>query len=136
MGMAAPVSDKDKETNIFTAALVEETAISTIGAKTALTGIEEVDGKDAYVVEVSLPKGEKFNYYYDVQTGLKIQTVSFQESPNGPVTVAVKFSDYKDYSGIKFPGVFTLPYGPMTLKFELTEAVINPKVDDAIFKVQ
>jgi zinc protease len=136
MGMAAPVSDKDKETNIFTAALVEETAISTIGAKTALTGIEEVDGKDAYVVEVSLPKGEKFNYYYDVQTGLKIQTVSFQESPSGPVTVAVKFSDYKDYSGIKFPGVFTLPYGPMTLKFELTEAVINPKVDDAIFKVQ
>jgi predicted Zn-dependent peptidase len=136
MGMAAPVSDKDRESNIFGAALIEETAISSIGAKTTLTGIEDVDGKDAYVVEISLPKGEKLNYYYDTQTGLKVQTVTMQDSPTGPVAVSIRYSDYKDYSGIKFPGVFTLPYGPMTLKFELAEAVLNPKVDDAIFKVQ
>lgn len=136
MGQAQPLSDKDKEANIFTAALIEETAIATIGAKASLTGIEPVEGKDAYVVEISLPKGEKRTHYYDVESGLKVQTVTVQETPNGQVSQALKFSDYKDYSGIKFPGTFTLPYGPMTMKFELVEAVLNPKVEDAIFKVQ
>jgi hypothetical protein len=136
MGQPQPLSDKDKEASLFTATLVEETAIGTVGAKAVLTGIEEVDGKDSYVVEINLPKGEKRTYYYDAQTGLKVQAVSTQETPNGPVSQALKFSDYKDYSGIKLPASFTLPYGPMTMKFELVEAVINPKLDDAIFKVQ
>ncbi len=136
MGMAQPLSDKDKEANIFTAALIEETAIATMGAKLNLTGIEDVEGKEAYVVEINLPKGEKRTHYYDTQTGLKLQTVTTQDTPDGKVSQALKFFDYKDYSGIKFPAVFTLPYGPMTMKFELVEAVINPKVEDSIFKVQ
>ncbi|HEX8060813.1 MAG TPA: hypothetical protein VF473_07745, partial [Cyclobacteriaceae bacterium] len=138
MAMGAPqtLSDKDKEAGIFTAALIEETAISTMGAKANLTGIEQVEGKDAYVVEINLPKGEKRVNYYDTQTGLKVQTVTTEDGPNGPQTQAVKYFDYKDYSGIKFPAVFTFPYGPMTMKFELAEAVINPKLEDTIFKVQ
>lgn len=136
MGQAQPLSDKDKEANLFTAALIEETAISAMGAKPVLTGIEQVEGKDAYVVEISLPKGEKRTNYYDTQSGLKVQVVTIQEGPQGKVTQALKFFDYKDYSGIKFPATFTLPYGPMTMKFELVEAVINPKIEDSIFKVQ
>jgi hypothetical protein len=136
MGQSQPVSDKEKEVYLFNAAFIEEAAIGAVGAKTTLTGIEQVEGKDAYVVEVSLPKGEKQQFYYDTETGLRVQVVSTQDTPQGPVTQAIKYSDYKDYSGIKFPGVFTLPYGPMTMKFELVEAVLNPKVDDTIFKVQ
>jgi zinc protease len=136
MGQKQPVSDKEKEVYLLNSAFIEEAAIGSLGAKATLTGIEQVEGKDAYVVEVLFPKGEKQQYYYDTQSGLRVQTVSTQDSPQGPVTQALKFSDYKDYSGIKFPGVFTLPYGPMTMKFELVEVVLNPKVDDAIFKVQ
>ncbi|MEI9919733.1 MAG: pitrilysin family protein [Bacteroidota bacterium] len=137
MGMAAPVADKDKESTIYSAALVEETNIGAMGAKLTLVGIEEVEGKDAYVVEIALPKGEKQTAYYDTQSGFKVQQVTVGEGPDGAkVSQAVKFSDYKDYSGIKFPTTFTLPFGPLTLKFELTEAIMNPKVDDAVFKVQ
>lgn len=136
MGQAQPLSEKDKEANLFSSALIEETSIATLGAKTTLTGIEQVEGKDAYVVEISLPKGEKRTNYYDVQTGFKVQTVTTQDTPDGKVSQALKFFDYKDYSGIKFPATFTLPYGPMNMKFELSEAILNPKVDDAIFKIQ
>jgi len=136
MGMASPLSDKDKEAALYGAALIEETTIAVVGAKTTLVGIEELEGKDAYVVEIALPKGEKQTNYYDTQTGLKVQQVTVQEGPDGKVSTAIKFFDYKDYSGIKFPGSFTLPFGPITLKFEATEVVLNPKVDEAIFKVQ
>lgn len=136
MGVAAPIDEKEKEAQIFGAVIFPEMAYGTLGSKLVLTGIEQVDGKDAYIVEVSLPKGNKTTEYYDVETGLKVQSVQTQESPAGPATVATRFSDYKDYNGIKVPGVFAVPYGPMTLRFELADAVFNPKVDDAIFKVQ
>lgn len=136
MGQPQPVSDKEKEVYVFNSAFVEEAAIATVGAKTTLTGIEQIDGRDAYVVDITLPKGEKQQFYYDVETGLRVQVVSMQDTPEGKVPQAVKYADYKDYSGIKFPGTFTLPYGPMIIKFELAEAVLNPKVEDSIFKVQ
>jgi zinc protease len=136
MGMAVPLTDKDKEGALYGTPLIEETAVNTIGAKATLTAVEDVDGKEAYAVEIALPKGEKMTNYYDSQTGLKLQQVSTQEGPNGPTTQVIKFSDYKDYSGVKLPSTFTLPFGPITLKFELTEALMNPKVDDTLFKVQ
>jgi zinc protease len=136
MGMSVPLTDKDKEAALYGAPLIEETAVSAVGAKATLTAVEEIDGKDAFVVEISLPKGEKMTNYYDTETGLKVQQVTMQDGPTGPVSQSIRFSDYKDYSGIKLPGSFTLPFGPITLKFELTEALMNPKVDDAIFKIE
>jgi zinc protease len=136
MGQATPVSDKDKESALLGAALVEELAIPTLGAKLTLQGVEDVDGKSTYAVEIALPKGEKQMHYYDTETGLKVQTVTTGEGPQGPVTQAIKFYDYKDYNGIMMPSWFTLPFGPMTMKFEAQAVDVNPKVDDAIFKVQ
>lgn len=136
MGQPQPVNEKDKEFYIQTSSLVEEATLGSTGAKVTLTAIEEVEGKDAYVVEILYPKGKKVTNYYDTQTGLRVQQSTEEDSPDGKVIQAVKFFDYKDYSGIKFPGSFTLPYGPMSMKFELVEAVINPKVEDTMFKVQ
>jgi predicted Zn-dependent peptidase len=136
MGAPMPMNEGKKESALFGAALVEETVLAAVGAKTTLTGIEDVDGKDAYVVEIVLPKGEKQTNYYDTQTGLKIQTVSIEDTPEGKQPNAVKFYDYKDYSGIKIPESFTLPFGPMTMKFTASEVLVNPKVEDTIFKVQ
>jgi zinc protease len=136
MGQTPPMSDKEKENYLFGSAIFEEAALSAVGAKIMLTGIEQVEGKDAYVIDITLPKGENQKSYYDTQTGLRVQTVSFQETPDGKVPMAVKYGDYKEYDGLKFPGFFTMPLGPSSIKFELTEALLNPKLDDAIFKVQ
>jgi predicted Zn-dependent peptidase len=136
MGAPTPVSEKDKEAALLDAAYVRELAIAALGAKVTLQGIEDVEGKSAYAVELVLPKGEKQMHYYDTETGLKLQTVLSGEGPQGPVTQAIKFFDYKDYNGIMMPASFTVPFGPMTMKFEAQAVEVNPKVDDAIFKVQ
>lgn len=136
MGQSTPVSDAEREVYLFNAGLVEELAYGAVGGKAALIAIEPVNGKDAYAVEITLPKGEKQTFYYDVESGLRVQVVSLQDGPQGKVSQAIGYSDYKDYSGVKLPTIMTIPYGPMIMKFELKEALINPKVEDSVFKVQ
>ncbi len=74
--------------------------------------------------------------YYDKETGLKIQSVQIQKGPQGEAAVAIKFADYKDVKGVKFPHTFSQAMGPMTLKFDTQTIEVNPTIDDAIFKVQ
>jgi len=98
-----------------------------------LTGIEPIDGKDAYVITT---KGTTVStsVYFDVKTGLKVresQTVTMGERSQ---TQAANFSDYKDFNGIKFAGVKTAKVGPQTVTFKLIDAKVDEGVSDADFQ--
>lgn len=136
MGQAQPVSDAEKEGYLSGATLFEELAFAQFGVKPVLKGIENVDGKDAYVIEANLPKGQKQTFYYDATTGLRVQVVLTADGPQGATTNAIKYDDYKDYSGVKYPSTMSMSMGPMVLKFVVSDFQVNPKIDDAIFKVQ
>jgi zinc protease len=114
-----------------------------------LEGIESVDGKDAYKVEVITPNGEKSFEYYDVETGLKIRT----ESAQG----VAKISDYRgivikegekpsffarlfgkkatEPVVLKFPHRIEQQMGPQTLDMELVEILINTNLDASRFEI-
>jgi len=98
-----------------------------------LTGIEILDGKDAYVIET---KGEvvSTSIYFDVATGLKVkeaQIVSMNgQSQNSEST----FSDYKEFNGVKFPGKKLGSLGPQKVEFTLIDAKVNEGVSDVDFK--
>jgi hypothetical protein len=135
-GQKVPVDDKDKETYLASGSPAIELLYQSMGAKLTLKGIEKVDDKDAYVVEVNFPKGAKITDYFDPQTGLKVQSVSIQKGPQGEVAVPTKFSDYRDVKGIKIPYLISQSFGPMVLKFVVQSAEVNGTVDDSIFKMQ
>ena len=67
-----------------------------------LTGIEKVEDKDAYVVQVS---GEVISYtlYYDVESGLKVKEVQTTSMGGQTQSQDAVLKDYKEYSGLKFP---------------------------------
>lgn len=136
MGQKAPLDEKDKETQIFNSAIVRESVYQGMGAKVTLRGIENVDGKEAYVVDFVLPKGSKVSEYYDRETGLKVQTVQLVKGPQGEAPAATKYADYKDVNGYKFPHTISQAMGPMSLKFEVQAIEVNPAVDEALFKLQ
>jgi zinc protease len=98
-----------------------------------LTGIEILDGKDAYVIET---KGEvvSTSIYFDVASGLKVkesQTVSMNgQTQNSEST----FSDYKEFNGVKFPSKKLGSLGPQKVEFTLIDAKINEGVSDVDFK--
>lgn len=97
-----------------------------------LAGMSKVDGKDAYKVKVTL--GDKTHEeLYDKATGLLIQTVMTQETPQGDVQILNNFSDYKDVDGVKFPFEMTQLVGPQTIKTTFKTYEINKGVSASDF---
>jgi zinc protease len=133
MGQRPPVDANMKEKTIYESAIFPELSLG--AARATLTGIESVEGAEAYAIDLVLPSGTKSTLYYDRKTGLKIQEIESIESPQGNVTSSTKYLDYKEVNGIKIPHTLSQNQGPMSFKFELIKVEINPVAEDALFKL-
>ncbi|OSY87068.1 peptidase M16 [Tenacibaculum holothuriorum] len=102
-------------------------------AETKLTGIEPINGKDAYVVS---KKGKivSITSYYDVDSGLKVKEVQNINMGGRTQTQEATFGDYKEFNGVKFPGKKSGSLGPQKVQYVLKDAKINEGVSDADFK--
>lgn len=100
---------------------------------TKLTGIENINGKDMYVIST---KGEivSSNVYFDVATGLKVketQVVSMQGQTQNQEST---YSDYKEFNGVLFPAKKSGNLGPQVVEFKLIEAKVNEDVSESDFE--
>jgi zinc protease len=136
MGQKAPVDAAAKEKNLYLAHIFPEFMITAMKIKTILKAVEKIDGKDAYMIEYILPAGEKLTSYFDVETGLRVQSTEIAKTPQGEIAIPTKYQDYREINGVKFPHVILVSQGPMNFKFEVSSLEVNPTLDDAIFKVQ
>ncbi|MDB5191917.1 MAG: family peptidase [Segetibacter sp.] len=133
-GQSQEPEASDKEEIDERAALVSETyMLSKPGYKYSLGGIEQVEGKDAYVLVVKSPAGRDYTNYYDVATGLKVMTSSVEDAgPMGKMTIKRIFSDYKPYSGVQIPTRVIVDLGPIKQDIKFTDIKVNTglKADD------
>lgn len=134
-GQSKDVANDEAKVEILKASLFPELLFSNFGAKTTLAGTEKVNDKDAYKVDVALG-GKSFSVFYDVESGLKVQTTSVEQTPQGDMAVNVGFSDYKEVNGVKFPYTLTQNFGPMVMKMETQSLVVNSGLDDKEFAIQ
>ncbi|WP_420551912.1 M16 family metallopeptidase [Tenacibaculum aiptasiae] len=98
-----------------------------------LTAIENIDGKDVYVISKS-GKVVSTNSYFDANTGLKVketQRILFGGQAQNNESI---FSDYKDFGGVKFPTKKSGSLGPQKVLYILKDAKVNEGVSDADFK--
>ena len=133
-GQTQPVEADNKEEINEEAAFVSEVYLTkTPGYQFTLSGIEQVEGKDAYAVKVKSPSGREFTNYYDVTSGLKVKQTSVQDAgPMGKITVGVTFSDYKPYAGVQVPTKMAISQGPVKLDVNFNDIKVNTglKADD------
>ncbi|SFE41244.1 LolA-like protein [Spirosoma endophyticum] len=104
------------------------------GVKTTLVGPEKVDGKDTYKLSHMTADGATtWTDNFDVATGLKVQSVVTNKSPQGEMTSTMVYSDYKDTGGIKFPMTINQqsPRGPMTMSVDNVK--VNKGLKDSDF---
>jgi zinc protease len=94
-----------------------------------LNGIEPVGGKDAYAIAIS----DDTTVFYDVETGLKVQSVKTVSQGGQTMSVPTGFGNYKEVKGVKFPSLISQSFGPQTIEFEVNEIKINEGVADADF---
>ena len=90
----------------------------------SLEGIEKVDGENAYKVKVS---GNRVAFY-NVASGQKIQEITTTEMMGQTIESTMKFSDYKEASGIMFPFYLGQMMGPQLIEFTIEKIEVNSGV--------
>ncbi|MCA0131132.1 M16 family metallopeptidase [Winogradskyella alexanderae] len=100
--------------------------------KVKLSGIEAIDGKDAYKIDVA---GDviSLSYYYDVETGLKVKEVQNTNMQGRSQSQETFLKDYQAYEGLKFPNIRSGSQMGQVIEFKLIEVKINEGVSEADF---
>lgn len=102
-------------------------------AEAKLMGTEEVDGKNAYIIEVP-GKSIKTSYYYDVESGLKLKEATVINAGGQTQNQETILKDYVEVDGIMFPSIKSTMMGPQHIISKLLEAIINKNVSDSDFE--
>jgi len=104
------------------------------GVQTKITGMEKINGKDAYRIEFSLPSGKKWTQYYDTNTGLKLKDSKTLKTPQGEFAMTIEYDEYKEVNGVKYPHKYLQNVGPQSIPLTVTSIEINQGITDATFK--
>ena len=125
---AEDIAAKNKSTG-----LLPELNYGTTGMNYELVGIENVDGKDAYVLKVMDGQSETYEYY-DIATYLKVKTVSIRTEEGETTEMSTSYSDYKDVNGILFAYSLVISVGDAGFSGTVTSIEVNAKIDLKEFK--
>jgi hypothetical protein len=97
-----------------------------------MIGIETLNGREVYHLRLTGTNKRAQNLYIDAKTNLEAQIVG--DSSMGPIEN--ELSDYRDVSGVKMPFMMrTLSNGAVLGQIAVDTFEVNPKIDDAIFKL-
>ncbi len=109
--------------------------LDSLGVKLKLAGMEKVNGKDAYKIEMIFPSGTKWIQYYDPDTGYKVKESKNITTPQGTFTQEVIYSDYRTVDGVKYPFSIKQSIGPQNMEFKVDSIKINTGIPDAAFEL-
>jgi hypothetical protein len=135
-GQANAFDDKKVQEAKLESRIFPELALKDHGAKIKLTGLETVNQKQAYVVQVQLPSGKTRLMYFDAESGLKLKESQTVETPQGNFTQSVEYKEYQEVEGIMFPSRASINIGPQVLDAQISSIELNKGIPDETFKVE
>jgi hypothetical protein len=104
-----------------------------LGIKLELVAIENVNEKDAYKIKIESSTGEVKYDFYDVESGLRVQTKQKITTPQGEMTQTQSYLNYEDFDGIKYPTLIRIT-GMQNLELNVDSVEINTGLEDEIFE--
>lgn len=120
-------------TKLKVVGLFPELNYATTGIAYEITGIENIDGNDAYVLKKNDGQEESFDYF-DAKTFLKIKTVSIKKVGDEVVESAISYKKYQDVGGFLFPHSSNISTNEMSLEMVVSSIKLNEKIDLGAFK--
>jgi zinc protease len=130
------VDDNMKKDMAYKSAIIAELAVKDMDLAVELVGIESVEGKNAYAVEVTKPSGNKETFFYDISSGLKLRTSESMQTPQGEMVQDSDILDYAEVEGVMLPSKFSLPMGPMKMVATAETIEANTGVENSEFAVE
>ncbi|MFC5475525.1 hypothetical protein [Paraherbaspirillum soli] len=103
------------------------------GVAVSLDGVDDVEGRKSYRLNVRLPSGVSHHMWIDAQTFLDIKYDRETRNPKGqPVTVSVFYRNYQSVEGLQIPLLIETGVGatPRTNKLVIEKVALNPPLDD------
>jgi predicted Zn-dependent peptidase/outer membrane lipoprotein-sorting protein len=94
-----------------------------------MSGIENINGVEAYKIILTSASGKETTLYFDTATGLKLREVS--NTAQGIVSTTIK--KYQTVNGIKTPLEVEQIVGPQNFDIEITDVEINTNPSDELF---
>jgi len=95
--------------------------------------IEELNGKETFLIQGNGARGAFVSLYFDRTSGLLVRTIRYTPSKIGKVPTQVDYDDYRDVGGIKFPHKWTFTWLDGRDEFDFTDVKFNVPVDPAKF---
>lgn len=121
-----PVAEEKEEIDEEAAFFSDAYLLKQKGNTYSVGGIEKVDGKDAYALQVKTAAGREFTNYYDVATGVKVKSSTVKDAgPAGKITVQSYFTDYKTYNGLQLPTHVVVDLGQFKQDIVFKEIKVN-----------
>jgi hypothetical protein len=105
------------------------------GIDVALDGVDEVGGRKAYRLNVSLPSGASHFVWIDAQNFLDIKSDRRSRNAARPSVVTVSYRNYQPVQGLQIPMLIESSAGKnmATDKMVIDRVLINPPLEDYIF---
>ncbi len=123
---------EDLENLKIAATLNAELKYDELGVSAQLEDIEPVDEKDAYKIKLVNPSGKTTYEYFNVESGLKVQSKQTMETPQGELTQQQKFYDYQEVDGVKFPFLIKIS-GVQNMELKVDSVKINTELSNELF---
>ncbi len=106
----------------------------TRGLAIALTGKESLEGRPAYVLELTPKTGPRVRAWVDAETFMLTRTaVTFDGQPEGPIEQVTEYGDFRTVDGVKVPFSVKSITKVQTVTATLTDVKHNVEIDDATF---
>jgi hypothetical protein len=113
-------------------------AYTTSGNTYALLGVEPIEGKDAYKIEVTKKSGSKKTEWYDVATSMQVKSMQVsiipEEKGGGSSTSVSHFYEYKVVGGINYAHKINQAEGPQVFDMNVISVEQNTKLGNEIFQ--
>ncbi|WKV12501.1 pitrilysin family protein [Marivirga harenae] len=124
-GQEVPLPEQAKAGVKAGAKIFPELHYSEMGATLELKNVEEINGKPAYGVAVTMPSGQTSTSYFDAESGLKVKTSSAQASE--------EIKSYKEVDGIMIPEKRAINQG-FQMNADLQSAELNIEIKEDTFQ--
>ncbi|MFC2151311.1 M16 family metallopeptidase [Bacteroidota bacterium] len=123
---------EDLENLKIDAALNAEIKYKELGVEVSLEAIEMVSESDAYKLKIVNPTGQTTFDYFDLNSGLKVQSKQTIVAPQGEFTQMQNYSDYQEVEGVKFPFLVKIS-GVQNMELKVDSISINTDLSDELF---
>jgi hypothetical protein len=106
------------------------------GEKARYDRTEELNGRQAHVVEITNPQDKKMTFWFDASNSEILKIIAPLPSREGPGEQEILLSDYREVGEVRFPFKLVRSTSAMQVEISFDSIEVNTGLEDSLFTHQ